>query len=305
MFMRTDTLYHVNYWLKRGYSEEESINMVEKSKKETSWRCKEFWIKRGYNESEALNHISKKQSEISYKRDRNKKYLTPYDEQYYINKGIIDSDEINNLINEFKNKTNPYNKWTHEELKKIINKRRLTYYKKSKIERNIINKTRGLTKKELFERFGEERTSIILKNRGNGARRSYEKKFSKISMELFDILSEMNKDKIFLYGKNEKFIPIKGLINKKGYFIDFLFIKEKKIIEFNGDFWHFNPLKYISESFYVLNGNKVIAQDVWNQDSIKINSLKNNGFDILVIWENDYNIDKKMVIKKCNKFLNK
>lgn len=203
--MRTDTIYHVNYWLKKGYSETDSLDMVEKSK----------------------------------------------------------------------------------------------------TERDEINKTRGLTKKQLYEKFGEEKTQLILKNRGKGVRSPYEKRFSKISIELFNILNEMNKDKVFIYGKDEKFICVSGLINRKGYFVDFYFENDKKIIEFNGDFWHFNPKKYVGESFCILNGIKVVAEDVWKQDKNKIKSLRKNGYKILTIWENDYVQSKEKIIKKCDRFLKK
>lgn len=303
--MRTDTIYHPDYWLKKGYNEDEAKFLIEKLKKETSWRCKEFWIKRGFTEEQAIVEISKKQSEISLKRDRNKKILSPYDEKYYINKGINNKKEIKKLILELKNRTNPYNKWSKKELKEVIEKRKQTYYNKSETQREKINKSRGLNKNQLYEKFGIEKTEIILNNRGKGIRRPYEKKFSKISLELYNTLSEMNKDKIFLYGKNEKFIPIKDLNNKKGYFVDFLYVEKNKIIEFNGDFWHFNPNKYIAESFCVLNGVKVIAENVWEQDRIKLESLKNNGFDVLVVWENEYINNKDLVIKKCDEFLKK
>ena len=130
--MRTNTIYHIEYWLKKGFSDSEAKILIEKSKKETSWRCVEFWLKRGVSKEDALKEISKKQSEISIKRDRTKKIINPYDEGYYINKGINDINVIKCLIKEHKNKTNPYLKWSSDELKNVLDKRKITYYQKTK-----------------------------------------------------------------------------------------------------------------------------------------------------------------------------
>jgi hypothetical protein len=307
--MRTDTIYNLNYWLKRGFNEQDAKNKVELSKKETSWRCKEFWIKRGYSEIDAIKEISKKQHEISLKRDRNKKNKNPYSYEYYIEKGISDENEIKKLIQDLKNKSNPYLICSKEKINEIIKKRNETYYSKTNEEREKINISRGLNKQEIINKFGIEKSEFIFKNRGKGKKREYEKKYSKVSISLFDILKELNKEKNFLYGNDEKFLLLKSNIDKKykknGYYVDFLYEKNKKIIEFNGDFWHFNPKKYLSESFTILKNNKIFAKDVWEQDRIKIEKLKENGYEVLVIWESDLKKNKDEVIRICNEFINK
>ena len=141
--MRTDTIYSIEYWTKRGLNDIDAQRKVEESKKETSWRCKEFWIKRGFTDIEALDKISLKQREISFKRDRNKKLPNIYSPDYYKEKGINDIVVINEIINKCKENSNPYLKWSDEELKLVIEKRKKTYYEKSKEEREKINKSRG------------------------------------------------------------------------------------------------------------------------------------------------------------------
>jgi very-short-patch-repair endonuclease len=302
--MRTDTIYHVNYWLKRGFNESDAKIKVEISKKETSWRCKEFWIKKGYSENDALKEISRKQSEISFKRDRTKKRKCPYTEEYYIEKGINDLNEIKKLIQEYKNKTNPYLVCSKEKIQNIIEKRNITYYNKPKEVRDKINISRSFNKEQTIKKYGLEKSLEIFKNRRKGARKSYEKKFSKISMSLFDEIKNMNLDKDFLYGKKEKFIAMKCEGKRKGYYVDFYFEKENKIIEFNGDFWHFNPKKYLPESFIILGDSKFIAKDIWNNDKIKNDLFKQYGYDVLTIWEMDYRENKDEIIKLCNDFIN-
>jgi len=302
--MKKLTIYDNEYWLKKGFSLDESIKKVEYSKKETSWRCVEFWKKRGYSDEDAKIQISKKQSEISLKKDKTKKIITPYSEEYY--KNITDKNEVLKLIQERKEKSNPYKKWSKDELEKVIQKRKNTYYSKTKEEIENINKKRGRTKKELIEKFGEYSKQIFF-NRGKGARKPYEKKYSKISIELFDILSKLNSEKTFFYGKNEKYILNKNYKKnkKKGYYVDFLCEENKKIVEFNGDFWHMNPKKYLSESFITFsNGKKLIAKNVWKLDDLKIKTLESEGYEIFIVWENDYKKNKEKIISDCNNFLN-
>jgi hypothetical protein len=304
LYMRTNTIYHISYWIKRGFTEKESIEKVESSKKETSWRCKEFWIKRGYSEDDAITEISRKQSEIAFKRDKSIKRSDPYIEEYYINKNITNPEEIKKLIQKRKDDSNPYLKWSKNDLNIVINKRKKTYYSKSDAERNEINKKRGKTKQQLIESYGEEYVNDILKRRGNLNRIRFGHCNSVISNELFNHLADLNQDKKFIYGNKENYILIKNLTNRKGYFVDFYYENGKKIIEFNGDFWHFNPKKYLPESYVILKNNKIIAKSIWEEDKIKINNLIKTGYKVLVVWEDEYKNNKSETIKNCNDFIN-
>jgi hypothetical protein len=85
----------------------------------------------------------------------------------------------------------------------------------------------------------------------------------------------------------------------KIYLYDFNY--KNKLIEYNGDYWHCNPKKY-DENFY----NKTVklhAHEIWKKDEAKINCAKENGYEILVIWELDYKNDKQGTIQKCLDFL--
>lgn len=91
---------------------------------------------------------------------------------------------------------------------------------------------------------------------------------------------------------------------KKYFFYDFAIIKSnnKKIIEFNGDFWHANPSIYTENwKHKVLN---TTAKDLWKKDEYKHNLAKENGFDILIIWEKEWRDNKEDVIKRSINFIN-
>ena len=63
-----------------------------------------------------------------------------------------------------------------------------------------------------------------------------------------------------------------------------------KIIEFNGDFWHMNPDMYDSD--YVHPYSNLSAEEKWEIDEIKLNCAFQNGYEVLTIWEQEYNENK-------------
>ena len=46
------------------------------------------------------------------------------------------------------------------------------------------------------------------------------------------------------------------------------------------------------------------AEEIWKYDLDKVEFLKKNGFDILIIWEEDYKKDPKQILEKCIEFIN-
>ena len=74
-----------------------------------------------------------------------------------------------------------------------------------------------------------------------------------------------------------------------------------KIIEFNGDFWHMNPDVYDSD--YIHPYSNLSAEEKWEIDEIKHQCALENGYDVLTIWENEYNKNKETTIQKCIEFL--
>ena len=78
------------------------------------------------------------------------------------------------------------------------------------------------------------------------------------------------------------------------------FVLGKKIIEYNGDYWHANPKIYSSDMMV----RKKMARDIWEHDTAKIEDLMCAGFQVLTIWEHDYINSPDVVIKQCKDFLN-
>jgi very-short-patch-repair endonuclease len=126
--------------------------------------------------------------------------------------------------------------------------------------------------------------------------------FSKISQKLFWSIYEIleNKEHIYFAELNNEF----GKQTPTSYtFYDFVDTKNKKVIEFNGDTFHANP-KVFTENSHPNPFTDETALSIWNKDEYKINLIKDCGFDVLIVWEQEYLHDKVDIINKCINFLN-
>ena len=293
---KNKNIYSLEFWKERGIEDKEALIKIEKAKKENSCFCKEFWMKKGLNEEESLNKIKEIQTKNSKKVDQKNK-RDPYSINYWIELGKTKKEAIEK-IEETKNKSNPYKNWDSITLNKILEKRKETYHSKTKEQKSIINKNRGRTIKQLAEKFGEEKTKEILKNRGKGRRNPFFRRYSKISETFFNELQNIFSGTLF-YGKEEKWIRYN---KNKGFYVDLLY--NNKIIEFNGDFYHANPENYESDSVIkIAEKNILFAKEIWRKDEFKLNTLKKLGYDILIIWEKETQDNYLETLNKCKKFL--
>lgn len=110
-------------------------------------------------------------------------------------------------------------------------------------------------------------------------------KYSKISQDLFwKIYEKLScKDKTYFYELNQEFvirIPLKYKHENTVMMLDFK--QNKKIIEYNGNYWHSK-----------------------NKDDIRYSILKDIGFEVMVVTSDEYNRNKKSkeIIDKCVNFL--
>lgn len=258
-FHRKNSRYCEEFWIKKGYSLEESEEKakfeIEKNRnilkkiikdnpeymKRKTWTSKDYWVKKGYTLEEAESTVSEKQSTFSLR-----KCIEKYGEE----KGI----EV----------------W------------------KSRQEKWI---------KTLDSKSDEEKMEILRK------KTFANKAYSNISQELFFSIIEnemVDKKKCFFYLLNEEKILEHG---KDIFKPDFIY--NNKIIEFFGNYWHANPKFYSNFEKKIRRGTKNYSvESIWKIDEYRLNFFKKNGYEVLVIWEEDYRKDKKTTIKKCIEFLN-
>jgi hypothetical protein len=277
--------FSVKYWVERGLDEEN----VKKKVKEMKPNLVEYWLSRGFSveDSKLKTELHLMNTERSFKikygdeegvklfrekKIKEGKLHSPRRIEYWLSRGFNDEESIIKL----KESQNKFS------LKKCIEKYGNDVGKKVFTERQIKWQD-SLTKNG---------------NMKNG--------FSKISQELFyKILEKYDigvRDKV-------KFATHNGehkLINPNGgvYVYDFVDLDSKKIIEYNGDMFHANPKKFDKYDSPNPFKKHILSEDIWKSDKIKLDVAKENGYDVLVIWDSEYRWgNKEKVIKKCLNFL--
>lgn len=277
--------YSKQYWLERGLNEDKIENHIRTLRPVNV----EFWIKSGYSEEEAILQIEgqkmvslrgciarfgekegiKKWKERESKRSAAGK-LGSANIQYWLNKGF---DE--------------------KESKQMISKRQKTFSLRTCIEK--YGPEEGLVK------FKERQVKWQKTLYKNGKLKSG---YSEVSQELFYNLIEgvdINDVNYFLFAKKGGEFVLSD--NNGFYRYDFTDLKNKKIIEYNGDDYHANPNKYKSYDFPNPFRKDLSAKEIWVKDNKKIQLANSNGFDVLVIWDSEYKKNKEEIINKCKNFL--
>ena len=79
-------------------------------------------------------------------------------------------------------------------------------------------------------------------------------------------------------------------------------IEPDKVIEVNGDYWHFNPKKYDGKSIQKKRGKEIKAEDVWEYDQYLIDEMEQHGYHVLVVWESELKDELDKTTKKILKF---
>ena len=107
--------------------------------------------------------------------------------------------------------------------------------------------------------------------------------YSKVSQELFwRLFEDLNllehETRFYELNSEEQFY-----LNDKVIRVDFKY--KNKIIEFNGDYWHANPELY-SKSDKLVKGKT--AESIWAKDASRIDRLTSAGYEIMVVWENEW-----------------
>ena len=257
--------------INKGLSEEEILVF----NKERSKRCKEFYIKRGYSEEDAIKEVNKYQSNASKHRSKESQINSSRRrKEFYLLRGA-----------------------TEEEAIAAVKTYQTTFSKEICIQK--YGEEKGL---EIFNKRQEKWQESLLKN-GN-----IKGGYSKISQECFNYLIKNNicdfgnLENIKYATKNSEYaIQYKG----KNWCYDFVDLNHNKIIEFNGDVYHANP-EFFDKDDYPHPYNKTEkSKHIWARDKGKTKIANKFGFDVLTIWEYDWKNRKEKVIEQIKKFYGK
>lgn len=92
--------------------------------------------------------------------------------------------------------------------------------------------------------------------------------------------------------------------HQRSFFFDVAVLEKKKLIEFNGDFWHANPKAYKPDHLLSFGRFKAKAEDLWVRDAKKIAEARKQGFEVLTVWESDFYKDPQTEVDRCLSWLN-
>lgn len=148
--------------------------------------------------------------------------------------------------------------------------------------------------------FDENTARLLLSER---QRTGYYGSHSKECTEFINMLLEhISNTDDYRFGGYE--FKLKSNVTGKYYFYDFTDIRKKKIIEFNGDFWHVKDDNLSEEELQKLHPvSKRPYKDILLYDKEKYKFAKKNGYKVLVIWESEYKKDPDATVRKCVSFL--
>jgi hypothetical protein len=294
--MMSNNRLKTSFWIKKGLSEEEAKLKIFEIQSENSNKVKNrfivskynlksngysddeilnvcqtpsmlsFWIKKGFTEEEAKIKLNETQSNAAKHVDFEKRLL-PSNKEYWMERGF---DE--------------------EESKKKVSDSQRTFSLKICIQKH-----------------GPEEGLVIYNNRQQKWQKSlYENGnikggYSKISQELFDILSTKLDGEFYYATKSGEYC----ISDDRNYYFDFTDLKSMKIIEYNGDQYHANPKIYEPNDYPhpYRKESGYSSKDIWEMDRIKGESAKISGFDVLYIWDSEYKKNKEYIIQKCIDFI--
>jgi len=184
-------------------------------------------------------------------------------------------------------------------------------YTEEESEKMLANRQKTFTLKKCIEKYGEEKGREIFSERQKKWQKSLNDNgnlkhgFSKSSQILFyDILKNydfQDHKNIFFATKNKEF----NLPKKEGgiWIYDYTDLKNKKMIEYNGDEYHANPNYFEKDDISHPFRKQYTAEQIWEKDKRKLEVAEENGFSVHVVWDSEYRSHPDKILQECLNFL--
>ena len=116
--------------------------------------------------------------------------------------------------------------------------------------------------------------------------------YSKSASQLFENLEKDLNIKHCYYAPKTKEFGLWCKETNSYMFYDFVIPDKKLCIEYNGNIFHANPKLY-KENDCPNPWNKTLtAKEIWKTDKIKIDNIKKNNYNVIILWENDFNYEE-------------
>ena len=102
-----------------------------------------------------------------------------------------------------------------------------------------------------------------------------------------------NNQEMYLFSIVDTLFPGKYLLNVKGEHArpagklpDIVNIKDKKVIELYGDYWHADPKHWKLKGITWING--LSLKEIHKKDKNRINLIEKAGWKVLVVWNHEF-----------------
>lgn len=135
--------------------------------------------------------------------------------------------------------------------------------------------------KPLTDEQYESRKQTMLKR--YGVKNAYMLARHKCKSKGEDILFEELKQ-IIPESNIQRHAIVRDVAGQDKYIVDFKI--GNIIVEYFGDYWHANPVKY--EHSHLIKKKNKLSSKIWIDDSIRIECLISKGLSPIVVWENDF-----------------
>jgi len=124
---------------------------------------------------------------------------------------------------------------------------------------------------------------------------------SSLNKKIFDILKE---NEINFSIEHKIKISKEFRSSKNNYYFSYdILLENKKLIEVNGDYWHGNPKIYKPDDLIMKNSSAEIrVGDKWIKDKRKNDFAISNGYQLMVIWEDELKNNKNQLIEKIKNY---
>ena len=176
---------------------------------------------------------------------------------------------------------------------------------KNKISNNRVGKATGKNNSMSKKKWRDKSRNAIKKKWDNGEMEHARK----IMSDKLKETRRLGKIKSTITSKKEK--EIIEYLNNLGYspvqsyrvdtkVCDVYIPSLNLIIEYFGDYWHCNPLKYQSDYYNVKKGK--YAWELWEYDTKKLELIKSCGYNLEVIWEKDLKNNNKLIENIISKY---
>lgn len=190
--------------------------------------------------------------------------------------------------------------WNEYKNKQSYTKSKQRYIDEDRLDDfDEINKKKVNNIDNFIERYGEEEgTKKYLEYFENN--QNYF--FSKEASSLFEELDNYFKFSHVYYAPKTQEFGKFDAENKCYYYYDFVLPDINLCIEFNGDIFHANPKTFNESDTPNPYKKDLTAKEIWEHDKRKLDLLKKNNYNIIIVWESDYNKDRQKNNRKFKKY---